>query len=190
MPAGARLVDRGVVWVMVCALAAAMGEAGCRREGADHPEPTPAPRPLGLIEFPEELRADEPAVNAFLYSAFQTCADGEYEAFRRLWSVREDPVSEEEFVRGWRAAPRVSIKDLRKMRTPEGEIVYVVRALVELDGEMVVEPVRDVVFLVVKESERWCVATAPRSVAKVLKGDGGAATGQGTTTAPTDGSTP
>jgi hypothetical protein len=157
--------------LVVGALAVVLAAPGCGKEEAEEPKLTPTPRPVGLVDFPAELRAADPSVNDFLYEAFQTCASGNYEAFRLLWSVREDPISEQEFIRGWQTDPRVSIKDLKKMRTPEGAIVYAVRALVEFDPGAVPEPNRDIVFVLVKENEEWRIAGAPRSLAKTMKGD-------------------
>ena len=153
------------------ALAAVLVAPGCGKEEPEGPKLTPTPRPVGLVDFPAELRAADPSVNDFLYEAFQTCASGDYEAFRLLWSVREDPISEQEFIRGWQTDPRVSIKDLKKMRTPEGATVYAVRALVEFDPGAVLEPDRDIVLLLVKENEKWRVAGAPRSLTKAMKDD-------------------
>ena len=153
------------------ALAAVLVAPGCGKEEPEGPKLTPTPSPVGLVDFPAELRAADPSVNDFLCEAFQTCASRDYEAFRLLWSVREDPISEQEFIRGWQTDPRVSIKDLKKMRTPEGATVYAVRALVEFDPGTVLEPNRDIVLLLVKENGKWRVAGAPRSLTKAMKSD-------------------
>jgi hypothetical protein len=144
---------------------------GCAEKEKKSPTPSPTPEAVGLLDFPTELRADDPTVNEFLIQAIQTCVDQDYDAFRLLWSAREEPISEQEFKRGWQANPKVYIKDLRKGPTEEGEEFYAVRALVRLDPDMVPEPERDIVMLLVKEGGKWRLAAAPRNVVKFMKGN-------------------
>lgn len=156
------------LWI-VLALSVAVG--GCSRDEPDKSAATPAgaPADMGPIEFPDRLRVEDPSVNEFILKAIQTCVSGDYEAFRLLWTARQDPLSEQEFKRGWAAVEKVRIENIRPFRTPEGDIVYAARARVELDPAEVPEPVRDIVLLLVRESEQWRLAPAPPSVREELK---------------------
>jgi hypothetical protein len=153
----------------VAVLLAAAAAAGCAKKESTKATPTPSPEPIGLLDFPAELRAEDPTVNEFLIQAIQTCVDEDYDAFRLLWSAREEPISEQEFKRGWQANPKVYIKDLRKGPTEDGEAFYAVRALVKLDPAMVPEPERDIVMLLVMEDGKWRLATPPRDVVRFMK---------------------
>jgi hypothetical protein len=144
---------------------------GCSPDEQNEPSASPVAtlRATGPIEFPDGLRVDDPTVNEFILKAIETCVSGDYEAFRLLWTARQDPLSEQEFKRGWAAVQKVRIDNIRPFRTPEGEIVYAARAHVQLDPAEVPEPDRDIVLLLVKESEQWRLAPAPPSVREELK---------------------
>lgn len=152
-------------------LAFSVAAGACSRDEHNQPTPTPtsALADTGPIEFPDRIRVDDPTVNEFILKAIKTCVSGDYEAFRLLWTARQDPLSEQEFKRGWAAVEKVRIDSIRPFRTPEGDIVYAARAHVELDPAEVPEPVRDLVLLLVKESDQWRLAPAPASVREELK---------------------
>ncbi len=143
--------------------------AGCKPERQNAQNDHSGRRAESLIDFPAELRAEDPSVNEFILNAIQTCMAEDYEAFRLLWSGLEEPISEQEFRRGFRATRKVTILHLLQRRTREGDIVYIVHSLVELDPNEVPEPERDIVLLLRKESGKWRVARAPREEAKALK---------------------
>lgn len=132
------------------------------------------------IDFPESVQADDPAVNDFVRQAIDTCVSGDYERFRLLWNVREDPFPRGEFERGWKAVRKVTVLDVQKLRNPpqgaayEGKYLYYLHGRVELD-ETVPEPVREVLLLVVQEGEHWRLAKAPKNLRERVLGrqDGG-----------------
>lgn len=146
---------------------------GCERAApVQTPSPSAKPASLATVVFPEELQAEDETVNAFVRQMIETCAAEDYDAFRLLWSARDKPLSEAEFIRGWRATRQVSILALQQRRDPrDGEIVYVVHGRVELDPDKVPQPEREIVLLLVKENGQWRIARAPSKVAKALKGE-------------------
>ncbi len=116
-----------------------------------------------------------PYVAAFVRQVVDTCVSGEYDAFRLLWSAREDPYPRDAFERGWRAVQRVTFVNVEKFRRrAEGDIAYGVRARVELD-DSVSEPRRDVVFLIIREAGQWRLARPPAGLSEQLAGTPGAA---------------
>ena len=179
--------------------------AGCsKNDGTQTATPSPAgPKLADLVDFPVGIRSDDPSVNDFLMEAIRTCVAEDYEAFRLLWSAREEPIAEPRFRRAWRACRKVSVQELKKIklvRTGDGtkdaqgkmeEIVYVVRGHVRLDPNEVPEPERDIILLLVRENEKWRLATVPRKVKESLVSEvAGAEKGPGGTepaTRPADG---
>ncbi len=145
------------------AAAAVLATVACRRDDTAGATPSPSPRPEPIV-FRQEARAEDPAVNDFVIHAIRTCIAGDYPAFRLLWSARQEPLSEAEFRRGWRAVEKVTIHEIRKMKTPEGEVFYAVRGEVDLNPSEVPHPNRNVVLVLVEENGRWRLATAPRQV--------------------------
>ncbi len=149
---------------------------GCKKgesETDSDLKPTPPPDVVQeeLVKFPPNFTCDDPEVPEFLKSAVSACVNQDYDAFRSMWSAREDPISEKEFIRAWQANPRFELTDMQRMKTPDGEIVYAVRAHVSLDPNEVPEPERDVVLLIVNESDNWRLRKAPRKFAKMMKGE-------------------
>jgi len=163
---------RVCVSVIACAV---LTVGGCKpstsQESLSTPSPSPSPDDPAatLVEFAPGFECDEPAVPELLTKAVRACIDQDYEAFRLLWSAREDPISEKEFIRAWRASPKFTLKEMHKMKTPEGEVFYAVRAFVSLDPNEVPEPERDIVLCVVNESGQWRLKKAPRKLNKLLK---------------------
>lgn len=157
----------------------------CRRS---EPEKTPlAPssgaansKPPDLLVFPDELRVADSTVNTFVTKAMTTCAAGDYEAFRLLWSVREEPLPREEFEQGWHAVQTIKVRALEKVmldadpnagRT-EPETVYALLAEVSLDPTQKVgqkEPQRHVVLMLAREHEQWLLAQAPKPMRDWVK---------------------
>ncbi len=164
-----------MLMTMAC-LPVAIAVVGCKKgdDGGDTsqlPTPPPDAPERELVSFPDDFTCDDPAVPEFLKSAVKACVDQDYELFRSMWSVKEEPISEKEFIRAWQANPRFQLTDMQQMKTPEGEIVYAVRAHVSLDPNEVPEPERDVVLLIVNESDKWRLRKAPRKLAKMMKGE-------------------
>jgi len=141
----------------------------CERESQPTAGPPPTVSADSPIVFPPEVRSDDPAVNEFVRRISETCVEGDYEKFRLLWAVREDPFPRQEFERGRKALEKVRIADLQKMKTPKGEYLYYIHARIELD-ESLHEPARDVVMLIVKEDDRWRLARAPDYLRKKVLG--------------------
>lgn len=144
--------------------------AGCERETQSGQSPTRASaRSVALVDFPEQVRADDPEVNAFIERAIRICQAQNYDDFRLLWSALEEPLGEQEFRKGFAAMRKVTILDLLKRRTKEGEIVYLVHCLLQFEPAAVPDPERDVVLLLRQESGQWRVATPPEKEARALK---------------------
>ncbi|UCG17181.1 MAG: hypothetical protein JSV19_03955 [Phycisphaerales bacterium] len=133
---------------------------GCKRpDQTESGEPAPESR-AAVVYFPESLQPDDASVTAFIHRAIETCVTGDYDAFRMLWSVREDPFPRDAFERGWRSVRRVRILGVQKFRRKvEDDIVYGVHARIELD-ESVPDPQRERVLLIVREAGEWRLARA------------------------------
>jgi len=145
-------------------------QPGCRRSEEVEPGRPVSSGPDAVVDFPERLQPDDPAVTAFVRRAIDTCVKGDYDAFRLLWSVREDPFPRDSFERGWRAVQRVTVLDIQKLlREVEGDVVYGVHAAVELD-ESVPEPKRQVVLLIVHEADQWRLMSAPANLRRRFLG--------------------
>ncbi len=142
-------------------------------------KPVAAVQPKNILEFPAELRVQDDAINGMVEKAMSACASGDYNLFRGLWSVREEPLSREEFEEGWKAVREIRIRALQKIRIdmgadndnrsaePGGEVHYVVLASVVFDPTLKAtqkEPEREVVLLVIPEQGEWRVARAPKSI--------------------------
>lgn len=155
----------------------------------DEPEKTSASVPSSgaanskqpdLLVFPDELRVADSTVNEFVTKAMTTCAAGDYEAFRLLWSVREDPLPREEFEQGWQAVQTIKVRALEKVmldadpnagRT-EPETVYALLTEVSLDPTQKAgqkEPQRNVVLMLAREHEQWRLAQAPKPMRDWVK---------------------
>lgn len=154
----------------VVVIATAAGLIGCERKTESANKPPEVATEVSLIDFPPEVQADDPAVNQFAREIIETCAGGDYERFRLLWTVKEDPFPRRQFERGWKALKKVRVLALQKMKTPQGEYLYYIHARVELDESMP-EPTREVVLLMIKENDRWRLASAPAHLRKKVLGD-------------------
>lgn len=152
-------------WVAIFAVA-----AGCKRDSQPSPAPTASPESKHELIFPEELHVKDDSVNQFITRAIDVCASGDYEGFRLLWSIRQNPpFTKQEFTMALQGGATVTIQQLQKFRTPEGEVVYAVRGRVELKKPGIPKPVRDVILMIVNESDQWRLALAPSNVRKVMK---------------------
>jgi hypothetical protein len=161
-----------------CALALASCEREPAPTSARPNKPTPQAAAASVVEFPAEVQTDDPTVNEFVREAIGTCVSGDYERFRLLWNVREDPFPRGEFERGWKAVRKVTVLKVQKMRNPpegaayEGKYLYYVHGRVELDATMP-EPTRDVLLLIIQEGERWRLARAPKNLRERVLGEQG-----------------
>lgn len=147
----------------------AAGVPACRRKEGVGKEPVvnPPPEPE-LLDFPLELRAEDETVNAFIVEVIETCASGDYEAFRLLWSVHDDPFPRDQFYKAWQSVRRVEVVGLRQVKKAEtGETLYAARAQVDLDPT-VRDPRRDVTILIIWEDGRWRLTRPPASLPENL----------------------
>lgn len=159
---------------------------GCRRAaeedaatGGSGPDASEVKR-ADVLVFPEEAHVADAAVNDFVARAMSVCGRGDYDSFRLLWSVREEPLPRDEFEEGWHAVETIKVRGLEKARfarenTPsatETDIVYVILAEVRLDpthraGRR--EPKREVVLMLVRENEEWHLARPPKKMRNWIK---------------------
>jgi hypothetical protein len=173
-------IARRVGWPFAVLLLG-LAVAGCRKdEPASEPPSATAPAPP-TFDFPEDRRSDDPAVNEFINHVLAVCTSEDYDMFRLLWTAKQEPPSRQQFEKGWHAHRMIRIRELRKMKTAEGDIVWGALAQMEFDPELVPRPSREVVLLLVKENDQWRLAQAPPAVRKALKpqtapDDAGAAT--------------
>lgn len=133
-----------------------------------------------LLVFPDEVRVGDPSVNEFVERAMVGCASGDYDRFRLLWSVREDPLPRDDYLEGWQAVQRIKIRAVeRVMLSPDPklgrekpEIAYAILADVALDparpaGQR--EPNREVVLALIREQTAWRLASAPTALRTWMK---------------------
>jgi hypothetical protein len=128
-----------------------------------------------VLVFPPELRVEDPTVNDFVTRAMSVCAVGDYDAFRLLWSPKEDPIPRGDFEHGWDAVTEIRIRALEKAllapdpSTPlsEAPTVFVLAATVTLDPKHKAgrrEPQREVVLMTIREQDEWRLARAPKAM--------------------------
>ncbi len=128
-----------------------------------------------LLVFPDELRAEDESVNEFVARAMTTCASGDYNAFRLLWSVLGEPLPRDEYDKGWQAVTEIRIRALKEVslsagaqeNSGESKTAYVVLADVALAPSHPAarsEPQRQVVLMIVEERDEWRLARAPKRV--------------------------
>ncbi|MCP4245916.1 MAG: hypothetical protein GY778_02600 [bacterium] len=158
--------DSTLAWALIL-LPAAVG--ACRRADQAPPPPPPMPDPEPeILDFPKALHAKDSTVNAFVRRVIETCASGDYDAFRLLWSSRDDPFPRDQFHRAWQSVQRVRIVSLRPVRAAEsGQLFYTVRAQVDLDPA-VREPRRDVAIILTSEDGHWRLTAPPDRVPDAL----------------------
>lgn len=168
------------------------GGSSCRRDQADSDAPSPLPaaeekEPTSVLVFPEQLRIDDESVNRFVARAMTTCASGEYDAFRLLWSAREQPLPRSEYERGWQAVRKIQIRLVQKVELTqaphkgsadtqptdaEPETAYVLYAAVHLDPTFQAgrrKSDRDVILLIRKEQQSWRLARANKKMRGWIK---------------------
>jgi hypothetical protein len=181
------LVCRGLVWhrfvTGACLILPLLAICGCNEGDATDtsaPKPEIVQKPTDILVFPPELHVKDESANRFLTRAMKTCGDGEYESFRSLWSILEQPLPRGDFDQGWQAVQEIRIRAFQQVflergrdgKKPEGETVYVVFADVSLDpshraGER--EPHREVALMLVREKDEWRLAKAPAKMRKWVK---------------------
>ena len=174
---------RSVRDVLVC-IALIGASSGCRRDEdavpSDQRPDTVPTQQVGVLVFPDELRVDDASVNDFLRQAMTVCTTGDYEAFRLLWSARQDPLPRDEFEKGWQAVLEIKIRALEEIilapddgaDPSEGQTVYVTCADVRLDPKRLTreqEPERQVILMLAQEHDEWRLAKAPEQVRAWLK---------------------
>jgi hypothetical protein len=166
--------------ILTVLIATAIHAAGCRSENDAENQGGDAPVPKqeqlrAVLSFPESLHAEDHTVNEFVTYAMTTCANGDYDSFRLIWSVREEPLTRQEYEKGWKAVRRVAIRALEKARiAPDpkrGETqprtVYAVAADVLFDPQQTApqqEAKRHVVLVLTREHDEWRLGQAPRAL--------------------------
>ena len=132
-------------------------------------------RPAAVLDFADELHVADESVNAFITGAMTTCAAGDYDAFRLLWTAKQDPLSRREFEKGWQAVREIRIRALEAVRlAPDPsvgriaeETVYAVYAEVLFDPSLRLgsgEAQRRAVSMVIREHDAWRLARAPKAL--------------------------
>jgi hypothetical protein len=170
---------------LVCTIAAFCAVVGCtsksdEKDNRSAEESRTSVRKDDVLVFPDELRLEDDAVNEYVRNAMKTCAAGDYELFRLLFSARDEVLPREEFEKGWQAVREIRVTRLQKvMLAPDekqgraaNETVYALLADVSLDPEHPAarnEPKREVALMIVREHDEWKLAKAPRAMREWLR---------------------
>ena len=143
-----------------------------RDDDADEVQPVSA---RAVLNFPQELMVADATVNEFVTEAMKTCAGGDYDSFRLLWSAREELITKREYERGWRAVLSMDIRALKEVKLApdaargetETRTVYAVLAHVAFDPAQTADQQdveRQVVLVVLREHNAWRLGKAPRDL--------------------------
>jgi hypothetical protein len=159
--------------------------AACRRPPGHEANTTTSvdsgkAKPAELLEFPKEMLVSDTSVNDFVTKAMIVCATGDYEAFRLLWTARENPLPREEFEQGWNAVERIEVRALQEARLEADpaagrethQTVYVLLVDVSLDASQRAgqkEPLRHVVLMLTRENGEWRLARPPKAMREWVK---------------------
>lgn len=157
----------------------------CRRDKDKPAEAAPPADQKSAVQldFPSEFRPEDPTIRDFIDHALRTCAAGQYDDFRLLWSAREEPLSRDDFVKSFRAVEAIRVRALEKALfagdDPDVEpaLVYVLFVEIRLDPA---RPVgdrgagRELVLMIVTENEKWRFARAPKAMRDWIKEKAGA----------------
>lgn len=157
---------------LAIAAVVSMVATGCEpSQRGPGPSPSSSPSAVkGQIDFPTSLRVADESVNEAIDRAIAACFSGDYEAFRLLWSIRQNPpFTEQEFKIALKGGANVTVNRVQKFRTIEREVIYAVAGRVELFQPDIPNPVRDVILMLVKESGQWRLTIAPGFVRKALE---------------------
>ena len=160
-----RLARFAMCAVLACALV-----AGCRRTENNLPAPEPEPEAAReeFIAFPSELHAADADINEFVMQALRTCLAGDYEAFRLLWTAKQEPVARAQFDFGAYAVKQIRVLALERLRDQaDDSAIYLFCVRIEFDLERMpaeVEPSRTVVLMALWEADAWRLARAPKEL--------------------------
>ncbi len=173
------------IWLTVSCALMLFVLGGCQDETSKSvakPTRKPVPEePRTRLIFPQEMQVDDLTVNDFVTHAMNTCASGDYDRFRLLWSATEEPLTRGRYEQGWQAVKVVDVKLLQKIRLQEKggvsaglktQTAYVMQATVRLDPRHKAgkrEPNRDVIALILRENNTWRLASAPGKIREWVK---------------------
>lgn len=155
-----------------------MAGVSCREEGGAAAPARIAPEVKVELVFPASLHTPDQSVNEFVQTSLSQCAKGDYEAFRSLWTARQEPITRAEFHEGWNAVKQVEVRALEKALLALGEDsdktvpVFVLLVEVSLDESARVsqrKSVREIVLMLVREHDQWRLAGAPKEMREWIK---------------------
>jgi hypothetical protein len=155
----------GLLIALLCGVPAI---PACRKDREHLPTP-PESEAEAVLDFPAEIHVEDESVNEFIGQVISICTAGDYEAFRLMWSAKEEPFPRDDFHKAWRSVRRVKVLALRKVMDEEKNLMYVARANVELDPD-IREPHREVIIMMVREDNQWRMRQPPKHVVQALFG--------------------
>ena len=174
---GRILPDKRIFFIKILSLLVCCIVIGCRKEPAaesGHEIPEKIETPEVAVIFPKDLQQilDDEA-RQVVRQLIDACVQGDYDQFRLMWTISQDPYPRNAFEKGWKAVQEVQILNVVKRRRPAGdapyEIVFGIAAHVALDPS-IPEPERDIVLLLIPENNTWKIARPPGRFARELLG--------------------
>ncbi|GEM_PF-782858 len=164
-----------LLWVVACVVG---GMGGCQCGKGDKKSTSPGPshraggeidgstKPLRL-DFPEQWRASDQEVNAFVESVLTIAAKGDYDGFRQLFAMTHTPPSRQEFQRAWEAIEGIRVSGLYG-DSPEPEKYYLHAVVDRRSPDGRGRTKLDRVVMLFKEAGRWRLGPAPGEVVDVI----------------------
>jgi hypothetical protein len=152
----------------------ALGLTCCRPDTPAEPtnaaDNTAAATKAPHVDFPAELHSKNPDVNAVVRDAMTACIRGDYDAFRRLWSAKDEPIPRERFVNHFMAVESMIVRALEADPDPQREAFAVCvevnfdKEKLPVQHELYAEPRRLVIMLILREQNEWRFSAAPKAV--------------------------
>lgn len=158
----------GLIVVGISALAL----CGCNSKPGKSKLDKSASKPVGgnpahtpRYAFAPEVADADPEVAAFVRSFLETCLTGDYEGYRRLCSLRQDPESRDRFQRVYQAISKLTVREIAEVEaaTMPRPTYRVINEVEFVEGKTPVfgEDRRAIAILVFREEGQWRVLPAP-----------------------------
>jgi hypothetical protein len=117
------------------------------------------------IDFPQQLKTDDVAVNEFIRKALESCQTGDYDTFRQLFGVTTEVPEAPQFNRVWRGVKHIRVAGTYKAQRPQQQPEYYVHLVVQLrQPDHYDRTERQAVIWVFHEGDQWRMAPAPSEI--------------------------
>lgn len=124
--------------------------------------------PQPEINFPQELKTEDPSFNQFVLTMLDICNKGDYDGYRQLFGTAYTPTPRTNFESVWQQIRVIQVVRIEKHPRKDPPEYYLHARIVLRQPDRQNRTERNAIIMIFKEEGEWRLGSAPKEVSRAM----------------------